>query len=180
MADLDVKTLLTHFVEERGSVVGTIKYIHSLPVMITNEKIKAEHVVVREVFSNPSAQTADWKIITADGSLIIDVNLDNPTTSDRSAAISGVTDLTLYLSPTSAIEKPTTLVIEAESVSSLPLTITNSGISSNHVVVKTELSNPSAQTADWNVDTFDGKLIIKSEASSAISGTTNMKLYLAK
>lgn len=180
MADLDLKKLLTHFVEEGGTIVGTIENVSFLPAMVESDLIKAEHVVVKEVFSNPSAQTADWKIITADGSLIIDVNLDNPTDSDRSAAISGATDLTIYLSPTGKREKSKTLIIESSSVSSLPTTITNSNICSGHMVMKTELSNPSAQTADWIVDTYDGKLVIRSDSSSAISGTTNVKLYLAK
>lgn len=180
MADLDLKKLLTHLVEDGGTIVGTIKNIGSLPAMVESDLIRAEHVVVREVFSNPSAQTADWKIVTADGSLTIDVNLDNPTDSDRSAAISGTTDLIIHLSSTGKREKAKTTIVEASGISSIPATITNSNICSSHMVMKTELSNPSAQTADWIVDTYDGKLIIRSDSSSAISGTTNVKLYLAK
>ena len=67
------------------------------------------------------------------------------------------------------------LVVE-DSVSSLPKNITNAGITSDMVVLKAELGTPSAQTSDWDVETTDGGLTI----SGTVSGTTTVKLYLAK
>lgn len=66
------------------------------------------------------------------------------------------------------------LVIEGN-VSSLPMTINNSDIKSDMVVLNSELGTPSAQTSDWTVETSDGSLSI----SGTISGTTSIKLYLA-
>jgi hypothetical protein len=66
------------------------------------------------------------------------------------------------------------LVLTSPSFSSLPQTITNPYISSDHVVVNSVLSNPSAQTGDWTVTTNSGSLTI----SGSISGSTTVTLYL--
>lgn len=66
--------------------------------------------------------------------------------------------------------------ITASSVSSLPLTISNSAITTSMEVINSVLSNPSAQTGDWSVNTDTaGKVTI----SGTISGTTDITLYLA-
>ena len=70
------------------------------------------------------------------------------------------------------------LVVTVSSFSSLPKAVTNSDITSDMVVLKAELGTPSAQTADWDVTTYDGSL--KITGTSAISGSTTLKLYLAK
>ena len=67
--------------------------------------------------------------------------------------------------------------VSASNVSSLPATITNARILATHVCVKAVLSNPSAQTADWTVTTSAGSAVIS--GTSAISGTTDVTLYLA-
>ena len=67
------------------------------------------------------------------------------------------------------------LVVE-DSISSLPKTITDSNITSDMVAIKAELGIPSAQTSDWDVVTSDGSLTI----SGTVSGTTTIKMYLAK
>lgn len=67
--------------------------------------------------------------------------------------------------------------VSASNVSSLPATITNARILATHVCVKAVLSNPSAQTADWTVTTSAGSAVIS--GTSAISGTTDITLYLA-
>ena len=73
------------------------------------------------------------------------------------------------------LEKATgTLVLTSGSFSSLPQTINNSAIRSDHVVVNSVLSNPSAQTGDWTVTTSSGSLTI----SGSISGSTTVTLYL--
>lgn len=66
------------------------------------------------------------------------------------------------------------LVLTSSSFSSLPLTISNSYITSDHVVINSVLSNPSAQTGDWTVTTSSGSLTI----SGSISGSTTVTLYL--
>ena len=66
------------------------------------------------------------------------------------------------------------LVVEVSSFSSLPQTISNSNINSNHVLINSVLSNPSAQISDWTITTSDGSLTI----SGSISGSTTATLYL--
>ena len=77
----------------------------------------------------------------------------------------------------SDIAKLGTVVVSTSSVSSLPVTISDSDILADHVCIKAELSNPSAQTADWTVTTSAGSAVIS--GTSAISGTTDVTLYLA-
>lgn len=68
------------------------------------------------------------------------------------------------------------LVVDIASFSSLPQTITNSSITSDLVVVNSELGNPSAQTGDWTITSSNGSLTV----SGSISGATTLKLYLMK
>lgn len=67
------------------TVEVTSSSFSSLPQTISNANITADHVVVNSVLSNPSAQTGDWTVTTAAGSLTI------------SGSISGSTTITLYL-----------------------------------------------------------------------------------
>lgn len=75
-----------------------------------------------------------------------------------------------------AATKLETLIVSISSVSSLPVTVNNSDIESDMVVINSELSDPSAQISDWTVTTASGSLTV----SGTISGTTNIKLYLTK
>ena len=59
--------------------------VSSLSTTITNSNITSNMEVVNCVLSNPSAQTGDWTVTTASGSLTI------------SGSISGTTNITLYL-----------------------------------------------------------------------------------
>lgn len=68
------------------------------------------------------------------------------------------------------------LVRKFLSISSLPQTYTYEKFTSDMVVIKAELSNPSAQTSDWTVTTYDGSLKIEGN----ISGSTTLTLYLMK
>lgn len=68
------------------------------------------------------------------------------------------------------------LVLTTSAFSSLPQTIINSSISVDHVVVNSVLSNPSAQTGDWTVTTWNGSVTIR----GSISGSTTITLYLMK
>lgn len=65
--------------------------------------------------------------------------------------------------------------ITQSSVSSLPITISDSRILAKHKVVNSALSNPSAQMGDWTVTTSAGSLTI----SGSISGTTDITLDLS-
>lgn len=68
------------------------------------------------------------------------------------------------------------LVVDCGTVSSLPVTITNTEITDDMVAMKADLGTPSAQTSDWTIDTSDGSLII----SGTVSGSTTLTLYLSK
>ena len=68
-----------------GIVEVSASSASSLPTTISDASILANHVCVKAVLSNPSAQTDDWTVTTANGSATI------------SGTISGSTDITLYL-----------------------------------------------------------------------------------
>lgn len=69
-----------------------------------------------------------------------------------------------------------TVVVTTGTISSLPYTYSNSNIKSYHTVVDAQLSNPSAQTNDWTVNTSDGSVTI----NGGISGSTTLTLKLSK
>lgn len=52
--------------------------------------------------------------------------------------------------------------------------ITNANILANHVPIYAVLSNPSAQTSNWTVTTYDGYLTITGD----VSGSTTLTLTL--
>lgn len=76
-----------------------------------------------------------------------------------------------------AIAKCETLVLSASSVSALPYTFSNAAIETDMVCINSVLSNPSAQLSDWEVDTDTAG---QARITGAISGTTDIKLYLMK
>lgn len=94
------------------------------------------------------------------------------TASGRYLVVDDTTNGTMKLST----NKLLTVVVSATSVSSLPKTISDSNISSKHVVINAVLSNPSAQTGDWTATTSAGSVAI----SGTIDGTTDITLYLAE
>lgn len=73
-----------------------------------------------------------------------------------------------------AINAIKTVEVTSSSFSSLPVTISDSNITADHVVVNSVLSNPAAQTGDWTVTTSTGSLTI----SGSISDSTTVTLYL--
>ena len=81
--------VLNSFVESKVDVMPTlvieVASFSSLPQTVTNESITSDMVVVNSVLGTPSAQSSDWTVTTADGSVTV--------TGD----ISGSTALTLYL-----------------------------------------------------------------------------------
>lgn len=76
----------------------------------------------------------------------------------------------------SFVAKESVLVVEVSTFTSLPQTVTNENITSDMVVVNSELGTPSAQTSDWVVTTANGSATI----TGSISGETSLTLYLIK
>lgn len=66
------------------------------------------------------------------------------------------------------------LILDIDAFSALPLTITNSKITANHVVVREELGSPNAQKSNWTVVTSSGSLTV----NGTISGSTTLRLIL--
>lgn len=89
-------------------------------------------------------------------------------------ALTGTSEDARVVTPKMLHDFATVLVLEIESIPSLPYNASNAGINSNMVCIKAELGTPSAQTSDWTVDTSDGSLRI----TGTISGETTAKLYL--
>ena len=73
-----------------------------------------------------------------------------------------------------ALDELRVLQIDVASFSSLPQTVTDSRITSDMVVLSTELGTPSAQNGDWTVTTSNGSLTV----AGSISGSTTLKLTL--
>lgn len=68
------------------------------------------------------------------------------------------------------------LVVSKSGVSSLPTNIDHEEITARHVVLNAILSNPSAQTEDWTVTTYNGYARIG--PSGTINGSTDITLVL--
>ena len=68
------------------------------------------------------------------------------------------------------------LEVSCGTISSLPTTISNSGITADMVVVESVFGTPSAQTGDWTVTTAAGSLTV----AGRISGSTTLTLYLMR
>lgn len=65
------------------------------------------------------------------------------------------------------------LVVTSNSFNSLPQTIQNANVKSDHVLINSVLSNPSAMIGDWDITTNNGTITI----SGSISGSTTVTLY---
>ena len=77
---ISVKKLIYKMMEEFPTKVITTDTFSSLPHTYSNTKIKAHHVVVDSQLSNPSAQTSDWTVTTANGSMTIAGSISGSTT----------------------------------------------------------------------------------------------------
>lgn len=67
-------------------------------------------------------------------------------------------------------------MIDLGALTALPVTIYDSRITSNMVVIKAVLSTPGAMNGDWTVSTADGLLTVTGDMSYA----SNVALYLMK
>jgi len=66
------------------------------------------------------------------------------------------------------------LVIDFGTISSLPATVSDSAITSDHVVVSSTLGDPSVQAGNWTVTTSDGSVTV----SGSIDGSTTLSITL--
>lgn len=79
-ADLDKEIIIVN--------LGTVS---SLPVTVNNAKITANHEVIRAELGTPSAQTGDWTVTTANGSLTLSGSIIDSTTVLLTLGLSGKT-----------------------------------------------------------------------------------------
>lgn len=96
--------------------------------------------------------------------------------SASSAPSSPVTGQIWLKDATMTVEEAKVLVVTSSSVSSLPTTISNSSITADMEVLKSELGNPSAQSSDLTVTTAAGSATI----SGTLSGATTIRLWLMR
>lgn len=68
------------------------------------------------------------------------------------------------------------LIYDIASFSSLPQTVTDSLITADHVLLRSELGTPTAQASDWTVTTAAGSLTVSGTMAS--SSSTTMRLVL--
>lgn len=116
-----------------------------------------------DLSDKPTIQTVSVDRKTTSGTNIADITIDGTTTK-------------LY-APTSGGGSQTSILrVSTTSVSSLPVTITDSNITADHVVLESVLSNPVAQTGDWTVTTSSGS----AQITGSISGTTDITLTLGQ
>ena len=66
------------------------------------------------------------------------------------------------------------LVVTISGFNGTQTTYTAAGVTANHIVLNSVLSNPAAQTGNWTVTTAANSITI----SGNVSGTTNITLYL--
>lgn len=74
-----------------------------------------------------------------------------------------------------------TITVTKQSVSSLPVTITNSKIRADHKPKLNYLSNPSAMTDEWKITCTAGQMVIAAGdgvTGQAINGTTDIEIGL--
>lgn len=104
-----------------------------------------------------------------------DGTVTNPRVITPAVFKSSVDALASAVAETAATEREV-LIVSNSAFSSLPLTITNSNITLDMVVVNAVLGTPSAQTSNWSVTTYNGSLRI----TGSIDGSTTIMLYLMK
>lgn len=96
--------------------------------------------------------------------------------SASSAPSSPVTGEIWFKNAPMTITEAKVLVVTSSSVSSLPTTITNSNITADMEVIKSEFGNPNAQSSDITVTTSAGSLTI----SGTLNDSTTIKLWLMR
>lgn len=97
-----------------------------------------------------------------------------PTTNDSIVMVDRTTNEGRIMDATAFAR--TILEVNCGTISSLPATVSNTGITSDMVVVNSTLGTPAAMTGNWTVNTSNGSVTI----SGNISGSTTLKLYLGR
>lgn len=106
--------------------------------------------------------------------------LANLTTTAKTDLVAAINEVDSHADANAtAIAKCECLVLTASAVSALPYTFSNAAIETDMVCIHSVLSNPSAQLADWTVNTDTAGSCVVS-GSNAISGSTDITLYLMK
>lgn len=87
--DLVARTAIAELREQKQDkpLMISLGSISALPITQNNADIESDMVCTYWLLSNPSAQSSDWTVTTADGSVTV------------SGIISGTTDITLKLEP---------------------------------------------------------------------------------
>ena len=76
---------------DKEVIVVNIPAFSSLPQTVSNAAITANHVLQRAELGTPSAQTGDWTVTTANGSLTISGNISGSTTLKIVLGLAGTT-----------------------------------------------------------------------------------------
>lgn len=148
-------------------VVIDVAAFSSLPATVYSNYITEDHYVLEATLGTPAAQESDWTITTSDGSFTIAGSMVTDSSTSLHVVFGKVDDSSDQL-----------LVINfnsGEAFNSLPQSVSNARISTDHYVVQSTLSNPAAQTGDWTVSTSDGLVGV----SGTISGETTLQVILA-
>lgn len=112
--------------------------------------------------------------ISADDISEIVEDLEEETPTNQLNYVSKRRLLSFWSGVKSLFNRSKIVVIDCGTISSLPKTVSNSAITSDHVCIKAELGDSTAQRNNWTVVTSDGSLTV----SGTISGSTTLKLYM--
>ena len=69
------------------------------------------------------------------------------------------------------------IMVDCGTITTLPVTITDSRIKANHIVIAVDASNKYGVAGDWTVTTSDGSLTI---SGLVVAASVAIKLYLAE
>ena len=131
-------------------------------------------------FTNKNTATAPTLNVNGTGAIAIKTRTGATASSLAGLWQAGSIALFTYDGTNWILDNATTgsgvLVVSKSGVSSLTTDIEHEEITARHVVLNSILSNPSAQTADWTVTTYNGYARIG--PSGAISGSTDITLVL--
>lgn len=102
----------------------------------------------------------------------LDTYISTPSTTDYLAVDDGTETFKIPMTSVGT----TAINVSFDAFTTLPQVVTNTSITEDMIVIKSELSDPTAQTSDWTVTTGDGTVTV----DGSINGTTALTLYLIK
>lgn len=158
--------------------VNKVVYDNNTLIDITDTTATASDVVNGKSFYLASGQrttgTANYMPIISnpDGNMILVSNSNGEAVESSLSETDVATEADIRTLNNTISTKANKLIeITSSTFSSLPQTISNENITTNHVVVEWSLSNSGALVGDWTWTTSTGSITI----NGAISGTTNIK-----